>query len=154
MKALQLFAMTLIMVSFSVAANADERKYKCSGEAEGGGEIQVAEVTFTKGFSNKISKANSSINVWGRTITKEFRGPINPPKAGATALNIKSIYLNGAENSRINPFANVDYLIFDGLLEKLHYDELPSTLTLSFFSTTGPVGNRGSETFKLNCETL
>ena len=152
MKALKLLTVTSFLMSSFMAASATESKYKCSGNAEGGGEIKEAEVTFSKGLFNSISEVKASVNVWGRTIQKEFRGPVKLPKTNSSVLH--SSYLAGKENSGVNPFAHVSYLILDGNTEQVKFSELPSTLPLSIYYTKGAIGNRGSEEFKLTCSKL
>ena len=149
MKAAKELAATFLIIT-SLTATAAERSYKCTGEARGDGDINSAEVTFTKGLSDNISKAKISISIWSRVISKEYRGPVKTPKAGADVL--KSSYLEDKENSVFNLFGNVSYLILDGNTEQLSYSALGSALPLTVYYTTGAVGNRGSEQFNLNCE--
>jgi hypothetical protein len=149
MKIIQ-FIMTLLMVILSVTANADERVYKCSGEAKSGGKFEEVKVTFTKSSSNKILKVNTIVPIWGKYTEKEFRGPMGLPNG-----DLKSIYLNGTENSRINPWKGYSYLTFDGFLEKLNFDELPNVLNLSIdYATNLPDSylDRVGDVLNLNCE--
>ena len=144
------FSKTLIsffVLSFSLSSFASELSYNCIGLTRSGSEFQ-AEVSI-KGNSNlKINDAKVVLNVWDRVITKEFRGPIKTPKANS---EIQSVFLDGEKNSRINPFADFDYLHFDGQLEDIKLSDLSDRLSLTIDSISGPVGNRGGERFSLQC---
>lgn len=147
MKFSKIVISSCFVLGFSLSSFAGELNYNCIGLARGGGEIQ-GEISIKANSSHKIMGAKVVLSVWDRVVTKEFRGPLKTPKANS---DIQSAFLDGAKNSRINPFADFDYLHFDGQLDVFKLSDLSDKISLTIDSTFGPVGNRGGDRFSLIC---
>ncbi len=143
----------MIALTFLNIAKADEKKYKCLSVGTYGREIEDVEITLQKGLFGKITGASASYKkdtyAGKESVSIEFRGPVKIPKE--TTVNTDA-YLNGASNSRVNPFGNFDYLRFTNKKETVKFDDLSDKMQLSLYSFYGAVTNRMSRSYELDCE--